>query len=140
METIYVKYDNDNIKLLESIKERFGYLPTGFLYRTSEYSELRRILEYGTDRGGYSKEKMWDDGATPYEDVIYGTTAETIRNAEGDDTKSSSFKKIPIIAKTDKPIILVYDINALVPIADRQWRFSNPKNKKRSLMVIIILI
>ena len=137
--TIWCKYDNDNLKLLESIEEKIGWTDNA-LYRTSEYSELRRIIDYGTDRGGYFNDRKWDDGLTPYENVIYATTAETIRMAEEDETKSSAFKKIPIISKTDKPIVLVYNKIGFVPIADRQWKFKNPDDKKNSLIYIIILI
>jgi hypothetical protein len=139
METIYIKLVDDNLKLLESIERRIGW-NANVLYRTSEYSELRRIIEYGTDRGGYSNDRKWDDGIIPYEDVIYATSAETIRVAEDDETKSSAFKKIPIIQKTDKPIILVYKKIGFIPIADRQWKFKNSDDKISNLVYIIILI
>lgn len=137
--TIWCKYDGNNLELLDSIRNNIGWLDN-VLYRTSEYSELRRIVEYGTDRGGYSNDRKWDDGITPYEDVIYATSAEAIINAEADETKSSAFKKIPIIQKTDKPIVLVYKKSDFVPIADRQWKFRNPNDKKSTLHYIIILI
>lgn len=139
MTTIWCKYNGNNLELLESIQNRIGF-SDDIIYRASEYSELRRIIDYGTDRGGYSNDRKWDDGITPYEDVIYGTTAETIRNAEEDETKSSAFKKIPLISKTDKPIILVYNKIDFEYIADRQWKFRNPNDKQSTLKYIIILV
>ena len=137
--TIWCKYNGDNLELLESIQNRIGWLDN-VLYRASEYSELRRIVEHGTDRGGYDNDRKWDDGVTPYEDIIYATTAETIRIAESDETKSSAFKKIPIISKTDKPVILVYNKIMFEPVADRQWKFKDPTDKQSTLKYIIILI
>ena len=141
----YIEYQGDNIKLLNQIEDSLPVLfsiwksdkmyisPPDYLYRASELSELNRILKYGTDRGGYPP-KLWDDGMTPYDDIIYGTTAETIRRAEGTDM-SSAFKKIPIIKQTDKPIILIYDINDFILVGDRQFKFKGRKSVKHIIVI-----
>lgn len=133
----FVKYENDNIKLLNELEQKFG--SENNLYRASELSEMKRILQHGTDRAGYDNDRKWDDGVTPYEDVVFGTTSEMIRTAELDSEKSSSFKKIPLIYQTDIPVILIYDLMGFQSIGDRQWLFIRPEDKLSYLKSIIIL-
>jgi hypothetical protein len=135
MTIIYIKYDGNNLKLLSNIKNLFPD-SDNFLFRTSELSELRRVIKYGTDRGGYPF-RLWEDGITPFEDVIFGTTTQMIIDAENDDKKSSSFKKIPLIQQTDIPIILIYDLNEFEMIADRQWKFKNSKIDSLKYIIFI---
>lgn len=137
MEIHYIEYQGDNIELLNRIENEISFTSSGYkiegkrhitpedyLYRTSELSELPRTLRYGTDRGGYPP-KLWDDDVTPFDDIIFGTTGQMIRDAEKDENKSSSFKKIPIISRTDRPIIIIYDVNEFELVGDRQWKFKN---------------
>ena len=130
-----VPYDGLNLKFLNLIHKE------GNLYRASEKFEMRRVIKYGTNRGGYNrggyKEHLkWESTDTPYEDIMFATTADDIINAEQDEKLSSSFKKFKIYKE---PILLVYDISGFEKIADRQWKFIDPKNKKKYLREIIIL-
>ncbi len=122
----------DNLGFLDCMESVFGKYN---LYRASEEKELWRVLKYGTDRGGFPP-KMWENSQIPFEAVIYATTAEDIRLAEKEPDRSSSFKKFAII---EDPVLLIYDINQFVKIADRQWAFTDMNNKLDALKHIVFL-
>jgi hypothetical protein len=132
---IEIKYNGNNLEFLEEVKKQFNC--ENCLFRASEFEELDRILEYGTDRGGYPPKKWEDTTNIPYDCVIYATTEQDIINAEIDKTKSSSFKKFDII---ENPILILYDIRGFTKIEDRQWIFLNPSDKKKYLLTIIKVI
>ena len=123
-------YDGSNLKFLGLVDQKDN------LYRASEKSEFGRVMRYGTNRGGFKNDKMWENTNIPYEDVIFATTAEDIIEAEKEESRSSSFKKFKIY-KT--PMLLIYDIKGFEKIGDRQWRFKDPANKKKYLKYIVHL-
>lgn len=111
------------------------------LLRASEQSELPRLLEFGSTRGGYSPGEPWRDGAIAgrtiaHEDVLFATTPDEIRAAEADPARSSSFKKLPGMAQ---PMVQVYARSAFEPIADRQYRFRDPADKRAALRAVLLL-
>ncbi len=111
------------------------------LLRASEQSELPRLLEFGTTRGGYARGEPWRDGAIEgreiaHEDVLYATTPEEIRAAEADPARSSSFKKLPGMVQ---PMVQVYARSAFERIADRQHLFRNPADRRAALRAVVLL-
>lgn len=111
------------------------------LLRASEQSELSRLLEFGTTRGGYAPGEKWRDGSLDgrviaHEDVLFATTPDEIRAAEADPARSSSFKKLPGMVQ---PMVQVYARSAFEKIADRQHRFRNPADKRAALRAVVLL-
>ena len=130
---LHLPYTGDNLALLKEISKHFP--PTEVLFRASELAETGRTLKYGTDRGGFPP-KLWQDGITPYDDIVFGTTAADIEEGERDASVSTSFKKIPIIKD---PIILLYDITQMEEAGYHEWRFKQPAAKLQALKAVIIL-
>lgn len=128
---ITIPYNGNNLEFLKELKLKVNC--DGCLFRASESEELLNTLKFGTDRGGYPPSK-WEDTDIPYEDVIFATTEQDIIDAEFDKKRSSSFKKFSII---ENPVLLLYNIKGFEKIADRQWRFLDPNNKKAYLHTII---
>lgn len=136
MQLITIPYNNNNLEFLQEVMKKLTLDEKDVLFRASEFSELDRIWEFGTDRAGYNNNKKWRETDIPFEDVIFGTTIQDNILGEKDDTISTSFKKFKII---ERPILLVYDITEFENVGYHEWKFKNPSNKIRSLREIIIL-
>ena len=119
-EVLHIPYDGNNLKLLLLIKQSLGHGLDDCLFRASEKCEMWRTLMYGTDRGGYPP-KYWQDGKTPFEDVVFATTEEDILLGEAFPDRSSSFKKFALIKD---PVLLIYSKSFFTKVEDRQWKFN----------------
>jgi predicted O-methyltransferase YrrM len=141
---ITLPYQERNLLFLEEVLDELQArsIAADFLFRASEVEKLDRILKYGTDRGGFSGQRLWSDGPDigrelPHEDVIFATTAEEIRLGEADPGRSTSLKKFAII---EQPLFLVYDANHFVRLHDRQFKFREPGNKLSALLAVFQVI
>ena len=123
-------YDGANLKLLGLIHKENN------LYRACEKSDYKKIIRYGTNRAGFKSGKKWEESDIPYEDVMFATTADDIIKAEANPELSSSFKKFQIYKE---PILVIYNKDDFEKVADRQWKFKDPSNKKKSLKQIVFL-
>ncbi len=139
---IYLPYQNNNLLFLEDLileLEKRNIYTEDLLYRASEQDKLEKILKFGTDRGGFSERKIWPysneiDKEIMHEDVIYATTEDEIRKGEQDQSYSTSLKKFSII---NSPLFLIYDSKHFIKLKEKQYVFSNPKNKRQPLLAVV---
>lgn len=131
-----IPYNNDNLLFLEEVRKILVLKDEHVLFRASEYNEIGRIGQFGTDRAGFNNNKKWRGTEIPFEDVIFGTTIADILDGEEHENVSTSFKKFKII---ENPILLIYDINCFENVGYHEWKFKNPDNKLDCLKQIIIL-
>ncbi|MEW5818716.1 MAG: class I SAM-dependent methyltransferase [Cyanobacteriota bacterium] len=140
-----IPYLDDNLLFLDDIifdLNNTGIQPDEVLFRASELEKLDKILAYGTDRAGYSGNKIWrysEEFGTKilHKDVIFATSDQEIINAENKEGLASSMKKFSII---DKPLFLVYARKALKKLRGEHYLFLNTENKKESLLAIYKVI
>lgn len=131
---LHIPYQGNNLKFFLDVKAHLMNNLEDALFRSSEKADLWRVLLYGTDRGGYPPKNFRND--IPYEDVIYGTTAEDILIGEAYPDKSHSFKKFSI---TPDPVLLIYSLKKFYRTGDHLWRFSETCYKLSSLTHIVII-
>jgi len=129
-----------NLLLLEDLLDDLARLGIDgdLLLRASDRSELDRLLAHGTTRGGFPEREPWRDGRIEgrtllHEDVLFGTTPDEIRRGERDPARSTSFKKLPGMAR---PMVQVYARDAFERIADRQYLFRQPTRKLDALRAV----
>lgn len=129
-------YLGDNSLLLADLLTELetNFVEEPLLLRASEREKLEKIVEWGTDRAGYSGDRRWDqDPSIAHEDVILATTPEENRIGESEPERSTSLKKLPII---EDPLLLIYAANALEHMQGTHYRFRNPTNKLAALLAV----
>jgi hypothetical protein len=134
MKISYLEYDGDNMKFLNALKER-AVIDETILFRSSDIKHLLRMLEYGTDRAGFSSDKMWGEGI-PYEETIIATDINDILKGEEDKSYSNSFKKFDI---TENPTLVLYDKSYFKKLAHKEFQFINPHTKLDSIKEIFVV-
>lgn len=136
-----LNYEGFNLLLLEEVKAllQAHAITATVALRMSETECLEKIQKHGTDRGGFSGNRMWPYNAETglllrHDEVVIATIEEDIRRGEIDADYSHSFKKIAII---DSPVLLIYDLSCLEPVYLKQYTLKSGKHWQDALLAII---
>lgn len=132
-------YFGQNLSFLQDALFRIeaDFPEKNILFRSSELSSLSKIVEFGTDRGGFPVKKKWRHNLEYqcdyfHEDVLIATTEKDVREAEASG-ESHSFKKFKV---EDDPLLLIYDEDCFEQICHKQYLFKNPDDKKSALLAV----
>lgn len=97
------------------------------VFRVTEGFNLPTVLAHGTDRHGRDRAMDWvrrgyRGRPRPFDQVIYGSTAEQVELSLTGSGSSALVK----VAVTPSPHLLVYARAALEPVREKEWAFRGP--------------